>query len=88
MCVANNNKMIFCGRQKQYLGAYYGIKFQLKMMMKMMMTMVIILMLDDDNVQKSSTTMTFWSKYTPIQIISLGEKGPNQPRRAQYVIAV
>ena len=31
------------------------------------MIMVIILMFDDDNAQKSSTTMTFWSKYTPFK---------------------
>ena len=53
----------FFGRQKRHLSTYYEIKFQLKMMMKI----VIILMLDDDNAQKSSTGMTLWSKFTPFR---------------------
>ena len=61
------NVVLFFGRQKRHLSAYYGIKFQLKIVMKMMMIMVIILMLDDDNAQKSSTTMTLWPKYTPFK---------------------
>ena len=35
----------FFGRQKRHLGAYYRIKFYLKMTTKMMMIMVIILMM-------------------------------------------
>ena len=43
--------------------------------------MVIILMLDDDNAQKSSTNMTLWSKYTPFQYYYFVKKEPNQPGR-------
>ena len=49
-----------------------------------MMKMAIILMLDDDNTQKSSTTMTLWSKYTPFKYYYLVKKrGPNQPGRGR-----
>ena len=51
------------------------------MTMKMMMIMVIILMFDDDNAQKSSITMTLWSKYTPFKYYYIVKKGPNQPGR-------
>ena len=64
---ATGNVVLFFGRQKRHLSAYCGIKFQLKMtvkMMNMMMKMVIILMFDDYNAQKYSTTLTLWSKYT------------------------
>ena len=74
---ATGNVVLFFGRQKRHLSAYYGIKFQLKMMMKM----VIILMLDDDNAQKSSTTMTLWSKYTPFKYYYLVKK-KDQTNRA------
>ena len=47
--------------------------------MKMMMIMVIML-LDDDNAQKTSTTMTFWSKYTPFKYYYLVKK--DQTNRA------
>ena len=74
---ATGNVVLFFGRQKRHLSAYYGIKFQLKMtvkIMNMMMKMVIILMFDDDNAQKSSTTMTLWSKYTPFKYYYLVKK--------------
>ena len=48
--------------------------------MNMMMKMVIILMLDHDNAQKSSTTMTFWSKYTSFEYYYLVKK--DQTNRA------
>ena len=60
---ATGNVVLSFGRQKRQL----RIKFQLKMMMKMVMIMVIILMLDDNYAQKSSTSMTLWSKYTPFK---------------------
>ena len=59
----NGHRGPFFGHQKRHLSVYYGIKFQLKVMM----IMVMILMLDDDNAQKSSTNMTLWSKYTPFK---------------------
>ena len=43
------------------------------------MKMVMILMLDDDNAQKSSTNVTLWSKYTHFKYYYLvKKKGPNQ----------
>merc|ERR1711989_105045 len=80
---AKGNMVLFCGRQKRHLSAYYGIKFQLKMMMEMMMIMLIILMLDDDNAQKSSTTMTLLSKYTPFKYYYLVKKEPNHPGKGR-----
>ena len=77
------NVVLIFSRQKRHLSAYYGIKFLLKMtvkMMNMMMKMVIILMFDEDNAQKSSTTMTLWSKYTSFKYYYLvKKKGPKQP---------
>ena len=49
--------------------------------MKMMMIMVIILMFDYDNAQKSSTTMTLWSKYSPFKYYYLVKK-KDQTNRA------
>ena len=47
-----------------------------------MMIIGMILMFDHDNAQKSSTTMTLWSKYTSFKYYYLVKKGPNQPGRA------
>ena len=49
--------------------------------------MVIILMFDDDNAQKSSTTMTLWSKYTPFKYYYLGPNQPGRGRRMRAKIA-
>jgi hypothetical protein len=55
---------------------------------------VIILMFDDDNAQKSSTTMTLWSKYTPFKYYYLVKErtkttgqglGSPPPKRAMPV---
>ena len=82
---ATGNVVLFFSRQKRHLSAYYRIKFQLKMtvkIMNMMMKMVIILMFDHDNAQKSSTTMTLWSKYTSFKYYYLVKKKKDQTIQA------
>ena len=49
-------------------------KLRTLMTMNMMTIMMIMLMLDDDNAQKSSITMTLWSKYTPFKYYYLVKK--------------
>ena len=55
------------------------------MTVKMMMKKVIILMFDHDNAQKSSTTMTLWSKFASFKYYYLVKNGPNQGKFWGYL---